>query len=153
MGLAMIGGAGGVSSALEAVQNGRADTVIALEKDLYRRADAATAEGLLSARHVIVIDHVAHATASRAEIALPAATFAEGEGTLVNQEGRAAFKSSRRAARSGLALAARHRRGERAGRVGLAERGRAPAVAVRLARYFPAHARGSRPAAQFPGPR
>jgi NADH-quinone oxidoreductase subunit G len=38
---------------------------------------------------VIVIDHLATATTERAELALPAAAFAEGDGTLVNSEGRA----------------------------------------------------------------
>jgi NADH-quinone oxidoreductase subunit G len=36
-----------------------------------------------------VLDHLQHATAARAEVVLPAATFAEGDGTLVNNEGRA----------------------------------------------------------------
>ena len=65
------------------------------------------------ARHVIVLDHLAHATAAKAEVALPAATFAEAEGTLVNNEGRAQrfFKVLEPAAPSPgkLALAARHR--------------------------------------------
>ena len=64
--------------------------LIVLENDLYRRADAASVDALLhAARHVIVLDHLAHATAAQAEMALPAATFAESEGTLVNNEGRA----------------------------------------------------------------
>jgi NADH-quinone oxidoreductase subunit G len=35
------------------------------------------------------VDHLANATTERAEIVLPAATFAEGDGTLVSNEGRA----------------------------------------------------------------
>ena len=90
VGLAMMGAAGGIESALKAVQDGGADAVIVLENDLYRRADAATVDALLrAARHVIVLDHLAHATAAQAEMVLPAATFAESEGTLVNNEGRA----------------------------------------------------------------
>ena len=42
-----------------------------------------------AARHVIVLDHLAHATTAKAEVVLPAATFAEADGTLVNNEGRA----------------------------------------------------------------
>ena len=39
--------------------------------------------------HLVVIDHYRSATAERAELVLPAATFAEGDGTLVSSEGRA----------------------------------------------------------------
>jgi NADH-quinone oxidoreductase subunit G len=38
---------------------------------------------------MVVIDHLDHATTQRADLVLPAATFAEGSGTLVNNEGRA----------------------------------------------------------------
>jgi NADH-quinone oxidoreductase subunit G len=89
MGLALMGG-GSLDDAFRAVREGAADTVIVLENDLYRRADAAAVDAFLeAARHVIVIDHLAHATAAKAEVVLPAATFAEGDGTLVNNEGRA----------------------------------------------------------------
>ena len=36
-----------------------------------------------------MIDHLLHETARNAEIVLPAGTFAEADGTLVNNEGRA----------------------------------------------------------------
>ena len=89
VGLAMMGAAGGIASALKAAAGGP-DALIVLENDLYRRADAASVDALLRApRHVIVLDHLAHATAAKSEMALPAATFAESEGTLVNNEGRA----------------------------------------------------------------
>jgi NADH-quinone oxidoreductase subunit G len=72
------------------VHTERADTVIVLENDLYRRADADFVDGLFAAaRHVVVIDHLATATADKAELVLPAATFAEAAGTVVNNEGRA----------------------------------------------------------------
>jgi NADH-quinone oxidoreductase subunit G len=90
VGLAMTGAAGDLASALKIVQDGGADAVIVLENDLYRRADEASVDALLgAARHVIVLDHLAHRTAAKAEMTLPAATFAESEGTLVNNEGRA----------------------------------------------------------------
>ncbi len=41
------------------------------------------------AKHVIAIDHFEHATTAAADVVLPAATFAEADGTLVNYEGRA----------------------------------------------------------------
>jgi NADH-quinone oxidoreductase subunit G len=89
LGLAFIGGRE-LASAFQAVQDGSADTVIILENDLYRRADRARVEAFLDAApHVIAVDHLAHATTAKAEVVLPAATFAESTGTLVNNEGRA----------------------------------------------------------------
>ena len=40
-------------------------------------------------QHVVVLDHLETATTAKAELVLPAATFAEGDGTLVSSEGRA----------------------------------------------------------------
>jgi NADH-quinone oxidoreductase subunit G len=87
LGLALVGGAS-LQSAFDAVQG--ADAVIVLENDLYRRAEAHAVDAFLAAaKQLVVIDHSAHATGERADVVLPAATFAEGDGTLVNQEGRA----------------------------------------------------------------
>jgi NADH-quinone oxidoreductase subunit G len=89
LGLAMLGG-GDLEAALEALQDGTADTLVILENDLYRRADAAAVEALFAAaRRVIVLDHLHNPTTARADVVLPASTFAEGDGTLVNNEGRA----------------------------------------------------------------
>ncbi|HSM55794.1 MAG TPA: molybdopterin-dependent oxidoreductase, partial [Candidatus Sulfomarinibacteraceae bacterium] len=44
---------------------------------------------LQAARHVIVVDYLETETTARADVVLPAATFAEGDGTLVSYEGRA----------------------------------------------------------------
>lgn len=89
LGLGFMGG-GTISEAIKAVQDGRADTVIVLENDLYRRADAPSVDAFLSrAKHAIVIDHTATGTTARAELVLPAATFAEGGGTVISNEGRA----------------------------------------------------------------
>jgi len=89
LGLGLLGG-GSLQAAFKAVQDGTADTVIILENDLYRRAEPSSVDTFLeTAGQVIVIDHLTHATASKADVVLPAATFAEGDGTLVNNEGRA----------------------------------------------------------------
>ena len=89
MGLAMFGGQD-LEQALQALQSGRADTLVVLENDLYRRAPASSVDALLSAaKTVIVLDHIETATTRKAHIVLPAATFAESDGTLVSQEGRA----------------------------------------------------------------
>ncbi len=68
----------------------KADTIIILENDLYRRAEAKIVDTFLGrAKNVIVIDHLINPTSSRADITLPAAAFAEATGTLINNEGRA----------------------------------------------------------------
>ncbi len=79
-----------LSAAFQAVRDGHADTVIILENDLYRRAPAAEVDSFLkSTKHVIVLDHLANPTTAKAEMVLPAGSFAESDGTLVSSEGRA----------------------------------------------------------------
>ncbi len=69
---------------------GKVDALIVLENDLYRRLPAKQVDKLLgSADQVIVLDHLANETAAKANLLLPACTFAESDGTLVSNEGRA----------------------------------------------------------------
>ncbi|MFP6860074.1 NADH-quinone oxidoreductase subunit NuoG, partial [Pseudomonas sp.] len=94
MGLALLLGdtfAGkSVDGALQALTTGQADAVIVLENDLYRRAERAKVDAALAAaKLVIVADHQVTATSAKAHLLLPAASFAEGDGTLVSFEGRA----------------------------------------------------------------
>jgi NADH-quinone oxidoreductase subunit G len=44
---------------------------------------------LQSAEHVVVLDHLANQTTEKADLLLPAGTFAESDGTLLSNEGRA----------------------------------------------------------------
>lgn len=89
MGLALMGGSR-LNSAFNAVINGHADTVIIIENDLYRHAYTGVVDKFLGmCKHVIVMDHTSHATSAKANILIPAGTFAESDGTLVNNEGRA----------------------------------------------------------------
>ncbi|MFN2185558.1 MAG: molybdopterin-dependent oxidoreductase, partial [Anaerolineae bacterium] len=89
LGLALLGHRS-LEEASDALHGGTVDTVIVLENDLYRREEVAAVDDLLtSARHVIALDHLENQTNVQAHIALPAATFAETSGTLVNNEGRA----------------------------------------------------------------
>ncbi|MGC1333631.1 NADH-quinone oxidoreductase subunit NuoG, partial [Pseudomonas sp.] len=89
LGLAMLGGES-VDAALDAVIDGRADALVILENDLYTRLPAAKVDAALAAAKVVIVaDHQMTATAERAHLVLPAASFAEGDGTLVSQEGRA----------------------------------------------------------------
>jgi NADH-quinone oxidoreductase subunit G len=76
--------------ALEAALEAQADTVIVLENDLYQRLPAGVVDRFLARfQHVVALDHLETATTAKAELVLPAATFAEGDGTLVSSEGRA----------------------------------------------------------------
>lgn len=89
LGLAMLGGES-VDAALQAVIDGKADAIVVLENDLYTRTDAAKVDAALSAAKVVIVaDHQKTATGDRAHLVLPAASFAEGDGTLISQEGRA----------------------------------------------------------------
>jgi NADH-quinone oxidoreductase subunit G len=67
-----------------------ADTAIILENDLYRRAPHGEVDSFLARfKHVVVLDSIETDTTAQAELVLPAAAFAEGDGTLVSSEGRA----------------------------------------------------------------
>jgi len=89
LGLAIMGGAS-LQQAFERIGTGLADSVIILENDLYRRVPGPELDRFLeTAAHVVVINSLENKTAAQAELLLPAATFAESEGTWVNNEGRA----------------------------------------------------------------
>jgi NADH-quinone oxidoreductase subunit G len=89
VGLGLLGGRE-IGAAFRAVKKGKADTVIVIENDLYRRADNALVDNLfLHASKVIAIDHLENRTTEKADVTLPAATFAESDGTIINNEGRA----------------------------------------------------------------
>ncbi|MBP5117790.1 NADH-quinone oxidoreductase subunit NuoG [Pseudomonas protegens] len=89
LGLGMLGGES-VDAALQAVIDGKADAIVVLENDLYTRTDAAKVDAALNAAKVVIVaDHQQTATLERAHLVLSAASFAEGDGTLISQEGRA----------------------------------------------------------------
>ncbi|MFV0927192.1 NADH-quinone oxidoreductase subunit NuoG [Pseudomonas palmensis] len=89
LGLAMLGGES-IDAALDAVIAGKADAIVVLENDLYSRVPAPKVDAALAAAKVVIVaDHQKTSTTDRAHLVLPAATFAEGDGTLVSQEGRA----------------------------------------------------------------
>jgi NADH-quinone oxidoreductase subunit G len=89
LGLALIGGES-LGAAFQAVQDGAADKVFILENDLYRRAPAEVVDRFLGkASHVVALDSLITPTTVKAEMVLPVGTFAEADGTLVNNEGRA----------------------------------------------------------------
>ena len=89
VGLGMIGG-GSLEEALSELETGAADAVIVLENDLHRHASAARVDAALAkAPLVMVVDHQRTAIMKKAHLVLSAASFAESDGTVVNNEGRA----------------------------------------------------------------
>ncbi|MHB8843131.1 MAG: NADH-quinone oxidoreductase subunit NuoG [Nitrospirota bacterium] len=89
MGLCLMAGRN-LGEAFTVMNDDLADTVIILENDLYRRADAVSVDAFLKkAKTVIALDHLMDPTVAQADIVLPSGTFAESTGTIVNNEGRA----------------------------------------------------------------
>ncbi len=65
-------------------------TAIIAENDLYRYCGAEQANAFFErCKNVIVLDSLHNQTTEKASVVIPAATFAEADGTVVNYEGRA----------------------------------------------------------------
>jgi len=89
MGLAMMQ-APSLKQATEVLEKGEADRVIILENDLYRRAAKKDMDDFFGhCKEIIVLDHLHNETTNRARVLIPVGTFAEADGTIVNNEGRA----------------------------------------------------------------
>jgi NADH-quinone oxidoreductase subunit G len=89
MGLALLAQHGGALP-LEELLDAEFDVLVIAENDLTRRIPKAQLQAILAkAQQVIVLDHQTTETANHAQIVLPAASFAEGDGTVVSAEGRA----------------------------------------------------------------
>ncbi|HEY1007782.1 MAG TPA: NADH-quinone oxidoreductase subunit NuoG [Sphingobacteriaceae bacterium] len=89
MGLAMTG-----APSFQAIPAGpkiaeRKPALIILEDDLYRHSLQEQVDGLYTGFGVVSLDHLHHRGTNNSEIVIPVATFAEGDGTLINYEGRA----------------------------------------------------------------
>ncbi|MFV5515554.1 NADH-quinone oxidoreductase subunit NuoG [Acinetobacter gerneri] len=85
MGLALFGGL-----SLEQAFAQDYDSVVIIENDLFRRLPSTQVNAALAkAKTVIVLDHSETETVKVADVVLSAASFAEGDGTVVSQEGRA----------------------------------------------------------------
>ncbi|MGL5811984.1 MAG: NADH-quinone oxidoreductase subunit NuoG [Aeromonas sp.] len=91
LGLAMLAqDAAPLEAALARIEGEDSLSLIALENDLYRRAPRSRVDAALERlQHLLVVDHQDTATAQKAGLVLPAASFAEADGTLINMEGRA----------------------------------------------------------------
>jgi NADH-quinone oxidoreductase subunit G len=89
VGLGLLGGKR-IDSVADALEYRAAAAIVVLESDIFRHLDVARADHLLhAANHVVTIDHLRSKTTDKSEFVLPAATFAESTGTLVNNGGRA----------------------------------------------------------------
>jgi NADH-quinone oxidoreductase subunit G len=79
-----------LNDALSQIDKQPPEVLIILENDLYRRLPAEQADRILEkCPHVIVLDHLKHATSVKADLVIPSAVYAESAGTTVNYEGRA----------------------------------------------------------------
>ncbi len=79
-----------LSEAISSIKSETASTLIVLENNLFRRGPASVVASLLQgAHHIVVLDHLDNATTEAAELVLPAGTYAESDGTIVSNEGRA----------------------------------------------------------------
>lgn len=75
---------------IEAAFRSKASAAVVIENDLYRRLPATSVDAFFQVcEHTAVLDCLETRTTARAELLLPAATFAEAAGTLVSSEGRA----------------------------------------------------------------
>ena len=92
-GAALLGGQP-LEAAYDFLDAGHMDVAIVLENDVSRRPVIRTngLDGRIAARDGVfwlAVDHLENGCTRAADAVLPAATFAEGDGTVVNHEGRA----------------------------------------------------------------
>lgn len=81
---------GNLQDALTTLEESGPATLVILENDLYRRSSGELVEELFKAANkVVVLDYLETPTTIKADMVFPVATFAEGDGTLINNEGRA----------------------------------------------------------------
>jgi len=86
LGLALLGG----KSYTKSLHETNPKAAIVLENDLYRNgAEENVSKFLGSFENVIALDYLNNSTTNTANVLIPAASFAEGDGTLINNEGRA----------------------------------------------------------------
>lgn len=89
MGLAFIEGRP-LEEAAQALEKMSSAAILIMENDLLRRMDETLVNHLRKAAHYwIVLDQVRNSTTALSDLVLPAATFAEGSGTVISAEGRA----------------------------------------------------------------
>ncbi|QOI10977.1 NADH-quinone oxidoreductase subunit NuoG [Blochmannia endosymbiont of Colobopsis nipponica] len=89
IGLAMLEG-NSLDDAFDTIRYGLTDCVILLENNLCRRYSTVLVDSILDQiKTFIVLDHQYYHFQDKADLVLPSLTFAESDGTLISQEGRA----------------------------------------------------------------
>ncbi len=79
-----------IEEAFNRVQRDENITAVIAENDLYRYCGTEQANTFFErCKNVIVLDSLHNQTTEKASVVIPAATFAEADGTVVNYEGRA----------------------------------------------------------------
>lgn len=79
-----------LEGAIEKVNSENETMLVVLENDIYRRTDKKSADRLFEkAKSTIMLDSLENETTKHASFILPAGTFAEASGTVINNEGRA----------------------------------------------------------------
>ena len=79
-----------LEAAITRIQQGKATQLVILENDLYRRHSPVELDAAFEPLDsLVVIDQRWHNTCAKADLIIPAASFAEADGTLVSSEGRA----------------------------------------------------------------
>jgi len=65
------------------------ETAIILENDLYQKMEKSSTDNFFQhLKNIIALDYLENATTQKSTYILPAATFAEADGTIINNEGR-----------------------------------------------------------------
>jgi NADH-quinone oxidoreductase subunit G len=89
LGLAMMEGKN-IKDAFDRAGKGEIETVAVLENNIYRYTEKESADNFFNAcKNIIVFDHLESDTSRRADLVIPVGSFAEADGMLVNNEGRA----------------------------------------------------------------
>ncbi len=79
-----------LNDAFDSIEKESFENVIILENDIYRRENKDIVDKFFSkCKNVIVLDHLKNSTTEKADAVIPVGTFAESDGTFINNEGRA----------------------------------------------------------------
>ncbi len=89
MGLGLMNAAD-LNKAVALAGNKKIDAAVILENNIYRRLDKTAADNFFEdVKEILALDFIENETTGKVDLIIPAGTFAESDGTLVNNEGRA----------------------------------------------------------------
>ena len=79
-----------LNDAIDSIKSNDADTVFILKNNLYSKENEKTVDEFLQKfKTIIVLDSFENQTTKKADVIIPVGTFAESDGTIINNEGRA----------------------------------------------------------------